>query len=213
MKKIVKISIFIAVLALIGLLVFLGYKYYFSEQNVGYYDFEEANLQEEIVDGSRILKEKNLNITMQIPEDWEYEIVDRGFIVNDPETNVEFPLRDFREWTQGCSIGVSIEEDFISYGENSIFEDEIKRFDNLKMGDIEFSKGDSFQFLYLNGKEVLIESKEFEEVDFDGDIRFDYATILDKENRIIYEINSLISTQVPECEERFNRFVFDLKFN
>ena len=213
MKKRNKISIFLIYLSIVILLVFLSCKYYFSEeQNIGYYDFEEANMQEEIVDRNRIIKEKNLNITMQIPEDWEYEIFRTSLIVKDPKMNVESPLKDFKEWTQGCSVRVYVEEDFTFEGEkNSIFEDEVERFNNLKTGNSAFLKGNSFDFLSLNGEEVLIERKEFEEVDFDGDIMFNYITILDKKNRRIYEVSSLLSTQVPQCEEYFNQFVNNLK--
>jgi len=213
MKKRTKISIFLIYLSIVILLVFLGCKYYFSEeQNIGYYDFEEANLQEEIVDGKRVLTEINLGITMEIPKDWEYEIFRTSFTVKDPKINVKFPLKDFKEWTEGCSIRVYAEEDFTFKGEkSSIFEDEIKRFDNLKIGNSAFLKGDSFDFLSLNGEEVLMGRKEFEEVDFDGDIMFNYITILDKKNRRIYEVSSLLSTKVPECEEYFNQFVNNFK--
>jgi len=200
MKKGIKILIFVVIL--IGFLVW-GYKHYFSQGVFGYNNLKKIE-QEEIIDEKKALTETNLGILVKIPEGWEYKTANNGFTIKDPETNVENPLTDFREWTQGCSIEMSIEQD-------SIFEDEVERLSNLKMGNDKFSECDFFSFLYLNGREALIESKDFEETNFEGDIRIYYITILDKEKRIIYKINSLMSTQVPQCEEYFNQFVNNLK--
>ena len=93
------------------LLVFFCYKLYLNltlVEKPGFYDFEKSNIQEKIVGNKKVLTEKNLGITMQIPNDWEYEYksITNGFVANDPAINVEFPLRDFRDWTKGCSISI-----------------------------------------------------------------------------------------------------------
>jgi len=37
-------------------------------------------------------------------------------------------------------------------------------------------------------------------------------TLFDDNNRRVYKINSLLSTQIPECEEHLNNFINSLEF-
>jgi len=209
MKKIVKISIFIAILALIGLLVFLGYKYYFSEdQSVGYYDFEKSDLQEEIVDGNRILKEKNLNITMQIPEDWEYILYYDGIGFKDPKMNVESPLKDFKEWTSGCALVLVVDhKDKLSY------EEELEKIKSFDIGDGFCYFNHECEKININGIQGIKDVLSFDKIDFDGKLEYVEITLLDEKQKRSIKVNGILSTQVPQCKDRLNQFVNTLKFN
>jgi len=207
-------KILIGILSL--LLIYFGYKLYLNltlVEKPGYYDFERSNIQEKIVNDKKVLTEKNLGITMQIPKDWEYEykLTMGSFIASDPATNVKFLLRDFREWTKGCTIGLAVENDGI-FGDNiSIFEDEFNRMNYFKEGDQSYCDYHHCEVFDIRGNEVWKGVREFEETNFDGDIQHVFIAILDNKKRRIYRINSLLSTQVPECQEHLNDFINNLE--
>ena len=207
MKKRNKISIFLIYLSTVILLVFLSCKYYFSEeQNIGYYDFEEANMQEEIVDGNRILKEKNLNITMQIPEDWEYILYYDGIGFKDPKMNVESPLKDFKEWTSGCALVLVAD-----YKDELSYEEELEKIKSFDTGDGFCYFNHECEKININGIRGIKDVLSFDKIDFDGKLEYVEITLLDEKQKRSIKVNGILSTQVPECKDRLNQFVDNLK--
>lgn len=211
MNKITRISLIIISSLL---LVFFCYKLYLNItliEKPGAYNFEKANIQERVVGDQKVLTEKNLGLTMKIPKNWEYEKYDDGLIMSDPATNVEFPIRDYKDWTQGCIIGFWVKNDG-EYNENiSIFERESYIINSFEKGDQDYCSYQYCEIIDVKGMKTLKGSSEFKTTDFDGRIQDIYITILDDKNRRIYLISSLFSTQVPECEEHFNDFINNLE--
>ena len=212
MKKIVKISIFIAVLALIGLLVFLGYKYIEqkSETESDYYDFKEGNIKEEIIGELKTLKEEKMGITMTVPVTWEKRLVPMGLILEDPETDVENRLMYFREWTQGCVIGLSVENDTIFNG-FSIFNVEKQKKEFLKQGNTDYCDQKYCEIVKIGDNEIVKGSFVLEDKDLNISVQEVTYVLLDDKKRRIVRINTFFSTQVPECEEHLNYFINNLK--
>jgi len=210
MKNRTKISIF--GIALIGLLVFLGYKYIEqkSETESDYYDFKEGNIKEEIVGESKILKEEKIGITMTVPVTWEKRLVPMGLILEDPETDVENRLMYFREWTQGCVIGLSVENDTIFNG-FSIFNVEKQKKEFLKQGNTDYCDQKYCEIVKIGDKEMAKGFFLLEDKDLNISVQEVTYTFLDDKKKRIIRINTFFSTQVPECEEHLNYFINNLK--
>jgi len=143
---------------------------------------------------------------MRVPSDWEYQAGYGYAILKDPNINVENSLRDFKEWTKGCSsIEISVENDQIISG--------ISNFNEMLEEQESFEDGDN-NICGLNYCEIMnIQSgrgvKKIQ--DFDGDVQYIDITILGN-NRKVLRINTLLSTQVPECENYLNDFINSLEF-
>jgi len=212
MKKIVKISIFIAVLALIGLLVFLGYKYYFSEQSFRFSDFSKEKIAQSINGDYKTFSIKRIGLEFETPNDWISTTENGPLRFKDKDTDVEFFLEHFREWTQGCAIDVSLEEDDDSYG-SSTFDRELERKEFARNGEDEFCLYDYCGIETINDKEFL--KYVFEAKDDELGIIFQMVTFtyFNEEKKEILRVSGYLSSQVPKCKEYLNHFVNTLKFN
>ncbi len=193
------------------LLVFFCYKLYLNLtliEKSGYYDFERANIKEEIVGDKKIITEKNLGVKMEIPKDWGYEKYYNGINFIDPNINVEYVLQDFRDWASGCLITY-----YVNKGEENYNQD-FNRLVTVKEGDKDFCpRGNDCEIVSINGVEGLKSIKKFEDLkDFDGTLENVYITLLDSENNRVHIIETFISSQVPECQEHLNNFINSLEF-
>jgi hypothetical protein len=194
------------------LLIFFCYKLYLNLtliEKPGYYDFERSNIQEKIVDDKKILTEKNLGITMQIPKNWEYEKYWDGLVVKDPDLNVESLITDSKNWTKGCSLAFFTEQKGV-FSENSWYDDERQRLSALKQGQ-DACIYDRCEFIQINEMEGLKDVYELEEINFDGKIEHVFLTFFDVKKKRLYKIESFLSTQVPECREHLNDFINNLE--
>ncbi len=194
------------------LLIFFYYKLYLNLtliEKPGYYDFERSNIQEKIVGDKKVLTEKNLGITMQIPKDWEYEKYWDGLVVKDPDLNVESVIKDYNDWTQGCSLAFFIEQKGV-FSENFWYDDEKQRLNALKQGQ-DACIYDSCEFMQINEMDGLKDIYELEGINFDGKIEHVFLTFFDTEKERLYRVESFFSTQVPECQEHLNDFINNLE--
>jgi len=215
MKKIVKISIFIAVLALIGLLVFLGYRYIEKSNtltiNYGYYDFSKEKITESIEGDYKKINIKKRGLEFKTPNDWISTTENGPLTFKDEDLDAGFLLAEFREWTSGCEIDISLEKD-THLNNYSTFDYYFSEKETLKM-DNEFCPYNYCEIETINGKEFLkyiFEAKDeklgvtFQEVTF---------TYFNEEKREVLRVFGYLSSRVPECEEHLNQFVNTLKFN
>ena len=209
MKGVKKILIGLIII----LVVYFGYELYlkYAAEQPGYYDFENGIIQEKINGDVKVIEEKSLGLRMEVPSNWEKELVYMGLILQDSYINVEVPLRDFRDWTEGCSIGISVENDETING-ISTFDEEYEKMEYIGNGDGDYCNFSSCEIINAGEKNGIKGVQEFEETNFDGDIQYVDISIFNDSNRKIYKINSLLSTQVHECEEHLNNFINSLEF-
>lgn len=197
------------------LLVFFCYKLYLNLtliEKPGFYDFERSNIQEKIVGDKKILTEKNLEVKMAIPKDWEYKKYYDGINFFDPNINVDNVLKHFKDWSQGCFITYSTDK-----GQDNYFTQYDSNLNDLmvvKEGDKSFCpKDDDCEVISIRGLEGLKSARKFEGLDnFDGYLEDVYITILDTKNKRVHIIETFLSTQVPECQEHLNDFINSLEF-
>jgi len=204
-------KILIGILSL--LLIYFGYELYLNLtliEKPGYYDFERSNIQEKIVDDKKVLTEKNLGITMQIPKDWEYEKYWDGLVVKDPDLNVESVIKDYNDWTQGCSIGISVSNDKNMNGV-STFDDDFNKLKFFEDGDDGYCDFDHCEIIEISKIKALKEIKELKPEGFDGELKYIFIEIPDNKTKRVYRMESFLSTQVPECQEHLNDFINNLE--
>ena len=191
------------------LLVFFCYKLYLNltlVEKPGFYDFEKSNIQKKIIGDKKVLTEKNLGITMQIPKDWEYETYNEGMNFVDPSMNVEYILEDFRDWKSGCLISY-----YVNKGEDT-YDYDLNRLSAVKEGDKDFCPREDCEVINFNGMEALKSIKNYENLkDFNGELKNIYITILDPKVKRVHTIETFLSTQVPECQEHLNNFINNLE--
>ncbi len=205
------------------LLIYFGYELYLNltltdmekEARKYKYYFDNVNIQETIVGDKKVLIDKKLGITMQIPKNWEYN-ADFGYLLlKDPAMDVEFPLKDFREWTKGCSIGISALSD-MKGSDFSNFDYEYNRIKTVKEGDTAIcSNYGHCEIVKIKELDVLKETMKLvdygEEEDFDGKTQYIFLDFLDNKKRVVYSAEAMLSTQVPECQEHLNDFINNLE--
>jgi len=198
MKGVKKILIGLIII----LVVYFGYELYlkYTAEQPGFYDFENGIIQEQIEGDMKIITEEGLGLTMRVPSDWEYEAGYGYATLKDSYINVDNPLRDFRDWTEGCSIELSVENDEIINGISTF--DEVLKNKNESSCDYDYC-----ELINIDENEGIKKVQ-----DFDGDVQYVDITILSINDRRIYRINSFLSPQVPECEEHLNNFINSLEF-
>ena len=216
MKKIVKISIFIAVLALIGLLVFLGYRYveYTNESdiNYGYYDFSKEKITENIKGDYKTFSIKRIGLEFETPSDWISTTENGPLVFKNEYIDVEVPLKDFREWTSGCLIDISLEKD-TDFDGFSNFDYNFLEKENLKIDKDTYCAYDHCSVDIINAKEFLKHVFEVREDELEITFQMITFTYFNEEKREILRVTGYLSSQVPECEEHLNHFIDTLKFN
>jgi len=135
------------------LVVYFGFQLYLNSvvDQQGYYDFENGIIQEQINGDVKVVEEKSLGLKMEVPSDWEKELVYMGLILQDPYINVKTPLRDFRDWTEGCSIGISVENDETING-ISTFGQEYEKMEYIGNGDSDYCDNDYCEIVKIRDK-------------------------------------------------------------
>jgi len=195
------------------LVVYFGFQLYLNSvvDQQGYYDFENGIIQEQINGDVKVVEEKSLGLKMEVPSDWEKELVYMGLILQDPYINVKTPLRDFRDWTEGCSIGISVENDETING-ISTFGQEYEKMEYIGNGDSDYCDNDYCEIVKIKGQDSLKDVFVLEDDELKITVQDVMITLFDDNNRRVYKINSLLSTQIPECEEHLNNFINSLEF-
>lgn len=204
---------FYKILLVIVLLLLVAYKLYSNSKAVdtpGLYDFEKGDIQERIVDDKKIISEENLGVEVQIPKDWEYEKYYDGIEFKDPDIDVEFVLRDYRDWSKGCFIDFSVSSKG-SDKEYSEYDAELNELTLFKTDSNHFCHTDICEVVNINGMDGLKMVHKFDGENFTTPLESILFEIFDLKNKRVYKIESLISSQVPECEEYFNNFLNDLE--
>jgi len=198
---------------IIVLVVYFGYELYlkYTVEESGYYDFENGIIQERVNGDVKVIEEKSLGLKMEVPSDWEYQAGYGYATIKDPTVNVDSFLRDFRDWTEGCSIGMSVERDE-NINDISTFDEEVKRIEEIKNEAEKYCHYDVCETFKKGENTSLREIFTLEDKELQINFQELNITILDKSNRRIYRINSFLSTQVPECEEDLNNFINSLEF-
>ena len=206
-KKIIILIVLVALIS-IGCIVCRSY---IAKEKLGYYDFEKSNFKETIVNDNKIIEEKKLGLKMTIPKDWESDN-EQGMgilLLRDPKINVESPLKDFKDWTQGCVIGMFVSSDKNLNGESS-FDEDNNRIKHFEDRDCLF---DSCSIMKVNNISALKEIKEVKFEEFNIELQHVFIEIPNIKKRRIYKVEALLSSQVPECQEHLDNFLNSLEIN
>ncbi|MFA7142134.1 MAG: hypothetical protein WC157_02420 [Candidatus Paceibacterota bacterium] len=212
-KKVLIIIFSIIAVILLFQLAHNAYMDYTFVERMGYYDFEKSKFKETIVNGNKIIEEKKLGLKMTIPKGWEYDgkLGMGTLLLKDPKINVESPLRDFKEWSQGCGIGIAVENDGRYSDGTSFFDDEINKIENIKKHE-SYCNYHECEIININEKEILKEVLRFDHGE-EGYLDHVFITILDHERRKALKMNTAVSPKVPECQEHLDNFLNSLEIN
>jgi hypothetical protein len=195
------------------LVIYFGYQLYteLARQNEpGNYNFEErGKITQKIVNGKKVLKETRIGIQMEIPEYCEYEKAWDGLHFIDSNINVESVIRDFDDWTKGCTLKISMADDRKIDGVSTFDED--LQLINFEREDSDFCSFDSCEPIEVDGKKGIKQSLKV--VFKSGNVlNHVFIKIPDTKNRRIYTIESILSSQIEECRDHLDDFIQSLKF-
>jgi len=211
MKNRTKISIFGIALIVVGLLVYIGYEYIeYKKRFDNYYDFSKEKITQSINGDYKTFSIKRIGLEFETPSDWISTTENGPLTFRDKRVDVDFILSDFREWTQGCMIDVSLEKD-IDFDGFSNFDRELVRKEFAKNGEDEFCLYNYCGIETFNGKEFLKYIFEAKDDNLGTTLQFVTFTYFNEEKREILRVFSYLSTRVPECEEHLNHFINNLK--
>ena len=208
MKKRTKISIFGIALMIVSFFVYLSYEYIEYEKRFdNYYDFSKEKITQSINGDYKTFRIKRIGLEFETPNDW-ISTTENGLLTfRDKRIDVDFILNDFREWTQGCMIDVSLEKDT----EADNFDYYFFKKELLRIGEETRCDYDYCSVEIINGKEFVKDIFEAKDDNLGITLQFVTFTYFNEEKREILRVSSYLSTRVPECQEHLDHFINSLK--